>query len=155
MTDIGVPDLPGAERECYILKPHYVPNSKVYAPIKENPVQMRYLISAQEAQELVDTLPNLDVFVPSGEKQEMHNTFRNAVKEADCLTLAKLLKTLHIKKFQILEQRKMLPSMEKEYFDVAERMLFGEIAISLGIPLEQVKEIIVEQLNAALPQPTV
>ena len=146
VMDIGTPDFPGADRECYILKPHYVANSKVYAPIEANPVSMRPLLSPEQAQTLIDSMPQIQSFPTDKEKQELYGTYRSVIKSADSFLLAKLLKTLYEKKQMILQQRKIVPSAEKEYFDTAEKMLFGEIAVALEMPYDQVEDYVSSQL---------
>lgn len=147
VVDIAVPDLPGATRECYVLKPHYVANSKVYAPVEENPVKMRSLLTPEEVQSLIDDLPQIQAFPANKEKQELYNTYRSVIRSADSFLLAKLLKTLHEKKKRVVAQRKVIPSAEKEYFDTAEKMLYGEIAVALQMPIEEVEDYIVDRLG--------
>ncbi|MDL2327651.1 CarD family transcriptional regulator [Ruminococcaceae bacterium OttesenSCG-928-A11] len=149
VTDICVPDMPGAARECYVLVPHYVANSKVYAPVENNPVVMRHLLTPDQAETLIDSLPQVPMFPLSGEKQAMYETFRGAIKSADCTLLARLIKTLHQKKQNTLEQKRVVPSAEKEFFDTAERMLYGEIAVAMGMALDEVPEYIGGRLAAS------
>lgn len=145
---IGVPDLPGATRECYILKPHYVANSKVYAPVQGNPVSMRALLTRAQAQTLIDELPDLQPFPPCSERQEMHNVCRGAIKSADSYMLARLVKTLYEKRLRVQQQKKIVPTAEKEYFDTAEKMLYGEIAVALQMPIDGVERYIFTRLEA-------
>ena len=135
---IGVPDIPGDTRECYVLKPSYMANTTVYAPVEKTPVSMRLVLSPDEMQSLIDSLPDIKPFPESKEKTEMHDICRNAVKSADGFMLAKLIKTLHEKKLRIMEQKKAVSSVEKEYFDTAEKIFHGEIATVLGMPMEKV-----------------
>lgn len=147
VKDICVPDIPGAERLCYILEPHHVSNSKVYAPVKDNPVKIRSLLTQEEAHSLIDSLPMLSPFPAGIDKQEMHNICRTAIKTADSHVLAKLLKTLYEKKQRILQQRKIVPISEKEYFETAEKMLFGEFSVVLSIPVDTVQSYITSRLG--------
>lgn len=146
VEDIRVPSMPGADRRCYVLRPHYVSGSTVYAPIEGNPVRMRALLSAKEARALVDSLPQIPAFPESKERQELYDTCRAAIKSADSFILAKLLKTLHEKKRRLAAQRKLIPSTEKEYFETAEKMLHGEIATALEMPITEVEGYIAQRL---------
>lgn len=142
VTDIGLPDVPGATRECYVLRPHYVANSKVYAPIEDNPVRMRALLTARQAEELVESLPGIPTFPKGDNRQELYETCKAAIRSADSFLLAKLVKTLHENRRRLVEMKKTVPSTEKEYHDTAEKMLHGEIAAALDIPLGEVEEYI-------------
>lgn len=141
VVDIATPDLPGA-RKSYVLEPLHVANSKIYAPVDDNPVPMRSLLTPEEAQSLIDSLPEIQALPGAKEKDALRETCRGAIKSADCLLLARLLKTLYEKKQVVLQQKKIVPSAEKEYFDTAERILFGEIAAVLRIPYDEVKDYI-------------
>lgn len=147
VTDIGVPDLPGAARTCYVLKPDYVANARVYAPVAENPVQMRLLLTKEEAEKLVDSLPQITAFPAGQEKQELHNTCKSVIKSADSFLLAKLVKTLYEKKKALVAQKKNMASAEKDYFDTAERLLHGELASALGLDIDQVQDYIARRLE--------
>lgn len=147
IMDIGVPDMQGASYECYFLKPHHMPTSKIYAPVGNNTVAMRPLLSAAQAELLIDALPQIEGFTEHKDKQEAYNVYRRAIKSADSMQLAKLVKTLHDKKEKAALQRKTLASSEKEMYDMAETLLHGEIAEALHIPLEQVQEYISTRLQ--------
>lgn len=146
----GVPDMPGATRECYVLEPHYVAHSKVYAPIEDNPVKIRSLLSVSEVEELVDSMPEIKTFPQNKERQEQYNTYRSVIKSADSFLLAKLLKTLHEKKVKCVEMKKPLPGAEKDFLDTAEKMLHGEMAAALQIPMDQVLDYIESRLTPVL-----
>lgn len=148
VEDIAKPDLPGGgARECYVLRPHFVANSRVYAPVEANPVKMRPLLSPEQAQSLIDSMPGIQALSAGKEKQEFYNTCRSTIKSTDSTMIARLLKTLYQKKQQVLQQKKLVPSAEKEYFDTAERMLFGEISVVLGMPVEHVGDYITARLE--------
>ncbi|MDL2252838.1 hypothetical protein LJC49_02030 [Ruminococcaceae bacterium OttesenSCG-928-I18] len=147
VTDIGMPDIPGATRECYVLKPHYMANSKIYAPIEDNPVNMRPLLTREQAQTLIDSMPEMQTFAADSDRQALYNTYRGAIRSADSVGLARLLKTLHEKKCRLHQQRKNVPSAEKEFFDTAEKILHGEIADALQIPFEEVSHYISARLE--------
>lgn len=149
VTDVGVPDVPGMERTCYVLRPHYVANSKVYAPVEGGRVAMRALLTRAEAQDLIDQMPDLRALPVSKERQEQYGAYRNALKSADSVLLARLIKTLYEKRQRLKEQSKTVPTAEKEVFDSAERLLYGELATALHIPLEDVEPYIGDRLAAA------
>lgn len=147
IESIGIPDMPGATRECYVLKPHYVANSKVYAPVETSKVRMRHLLTAQQVQELIDGMPKMEALAPGEDRQELYNTCREAIKSADSTLLARLLKTLYDRRTKIVAQRKIVPSAEKEFFDTAEKVLYGEIADALQMPIAKVETYISGRLD--------
>lgn len=150
---MGIPDMPGATRECYVLEPHYVAHSKVYAPIEDNPVKIRSLLSVSEVEELVDSMPEIKAFPLNKERQEQYSTYRSVIKSADSFLLAKLLRTLYEKKEKCMELKKPLPGAEKDFLDTAEKMLYGEMAAILQIPMDQVLPYIQSRLRPEFETP--
>ncbi len=148
VEDIAVPDLPGFTRKCYILRPLYQQGAKVYAPIEHNPVNMRLLMPRQQAQTLIDGLSRLESLDMGSDRHTIHDTCRRVIKSADSFLLARLLKALHRKKRLVASQKKTLPGAEKDFFDTAERILFGELAAVLSIPMEQVQQRVAPHLGA-------
>lgn len=139
---IQVPDMPHATKECYVLKPHYIPSSKIYAPVDGSRVKMRALHSKAQLHSLLCKLPQIPAFSADTDKKGLYETYRNALQSTDSLLLAKLTKTLYQKKQHSAEQKKIIPTVEKEYLDTAEQIFNGEVATVLDIPLEDVPEYI-------------
>ena len=148
VEDICLMDVPGAARECYLLIPRYVPNSKIYAPVENNPVEMRRLLSKTQVETLLESLPEIQAFPIQKERAGQYDLYRCAINSADSVELAKLIKTLHERKQDILRTKKMIPIAEKELFDKAEMILYGEIASVLGIPFSGVEEYFKQRIQS-------
>lgn len=139
VVDRRMPDMPGATQECYVLEPQYVHNARVYVPVAGTAINMRPLLSAVQAKALVNEMPRLVSFAPSKEKQVHQEIYRTAVRGADSHMLARLIKTLYERKQSNLEQKKNLPMLEKEHYDTARMILFGEIATALDTTISDVE----------------
>lgn len=147
IQDIRLPDIEGSSNLCYLLEPLYFPGTKVFAPVENNPVTMRRLMSLEETQDFIDGMPEINV-LESVEKWEDFKTYKNIIRSTDQLMLARLIKTLHLKRQTMQQINKSLPNNEKELLDSAKVMLHGEMAQSLQISLEQVVPYIVRRIEA-------
>lgn len=147
VMSVGVPDVPGVTYECYTLQPRFTESSKIYAPVNSTAVKIRAPLSATQAETLIDALPGLEGFSASKDKQEAYKTYREALRSADSMQLAKLIKTLHVKKLRAAEQRKTMASGEKELYDMAEKILHGELATALHMPMEKMEGYISSRLG--------
>ena len=148
---ITVPDFYPTKRECYVLRPLYMANSKVYTPVEDGPMALRPLMSAEEGQSLIDGMPDMETLPSDMEKQELQNACREATKSGDFLFLARLVKTLHEKKAVMAAIKKNISSVEKECFDSAESILYGELAVVLDIPVEEVGSYVLGRLTVDVP----
>lgn len=146
IIDRCMPDMPGATKECYVLVPEYVANSKIYAPVDGTTVNMRPLLSRRQVHALIDKIPDMDMLEPVKERQLQKENYRAVIQSADSTQLAQLLKTLHVRRKQGMEEKRSVPVQEKEHYDTVRRLLFGEIATTMEIQLDEVEDMISARL---------
>lgn len=147
IEDICKMDVSNVIQEYYLLVPHYVPNSKIYAPVENNKVEMRQLLSKRQAHQLIESLPTIKPFSAKQEKQEFYDLCRSTIRSGDSAELAKLLKTLHSRKRTGELEKKSISLAEKDFFDKAEMILHGELASVIDIPIEDVAGYIENQVG--------
>ncbi len=128
------------KRNYYILKPLYSDNSVIYAPMDSDKIFIRPIISKQEAEELISKIPEIiesisDRTLTVQEYEEILNTHK-------CEDLVKLTRKLYIKKKLAKENRKKTGFIDERYTALAEKLLFGELACALEIPITQVEDYI-------------
>ena len=120
--------VPSGKRSYYTLKPMYQQNNVIYAPADSDKIFMRPLISRENAERLVESVPAIRDSVLAG------NT---VAEDADCRTCEELL---HLA-VGIYEKRKLGYTYEKRLHN-AEQVLFGELAAVLEIEPESVPEVL-------------
>ena len=86
-----------AEREYYILKPAYDPNSTIYAPVDNNIINIRKIMTVKEVYDLIMAMPDnktiwIDDINLSKEK------YNEILKKGDKVELVKLIRTLYLEK---------------------------------------------------------
>ena len=126
-------------RECVIFTP--ADNKKVF---------MRPLITREEALSLIDSLPEISA-------QAYHNRvlrqlaehYEAVLKTHDCRELAEMLMSLHIKKRELEQQKRKFGLVDERYMKLAEEHLHGELAVALGIGIDEVPDFI-EKRHAGL-----
>jgi len=151
ITEITAPKDGGFPRNrlYYILKPLH-DSCTIYAPV-DSKVHMRPVISADEAEQLIDMIPALiaEAYDDSG-TQDLVRHYEAVIDSHDCEAWLKLTMEINAKK-QFLESRgRVFGQIDKKYMKQAEELLFGEIAHAVGIPIETVPDFIaarVEQLE--------
>ena len=57
-----------------------------------------------------------------------------------------LLKECYLKQEQAREHKKKLGLVDQRYLRLAERLVYGEFSVALGVPVEQVKEDVMKRI---------
>lgn len=148
VLSIGVPTINGAdkERQYYRLEPVYKNRSIIYIPVDNNKIVMRKLISKEEADELIKSIPSIEILHFNDEKMR-EEKYKEVVRTYECKELIKVIKTSYLRKEKRLAEGKKNISTDDKYLKMAEEYLYEELAISLNIPKEQVRDFIVKTVE--------
>ncbi len=130
----------------YYLTPYYR-GGTIYAPI-DTPVHMRYLISKDEALELIDRIPEIPAEVfKTANIRLLSEHYQSIIKSYKCEDLVRVIKAIHLKREIALENGKRLGSVDERFMNKAEDMLWGELAIALGIEKSEVDAFITARVE--------
>ncbi|MDL2264486.1 CarD family transcriptional regulator [Synergistaceae bacterium OttesenSCG-928-I11] len=140
------------KRLYYVLKPLHE-NCTLYNPVDNTDVLMRPVISREEAERLIDTIPEMDALETNAggthfqEAKQIAQHYDSIIKTRDCETLIKLTRSIYEKKQSRARQNMNIGSVESTTLKKAEEMLFDEFSVALGIPRTDVQQYIEERLN--------
>lgn len=149
VVDIGVPNIRtgGVKREYYKLQAIYENGGTVYIPVDNEKVIMRKVMSKDEANELISSMPSIETFNLDDEKI-CEVKYREVMQKYDCEEWVKIIKTLYIRRDGRLLEGKKSIALDVKYLKMAEDYLFGELAISLDMSKESVKELVVSEIES-------
>ncbi|MBQ8404144.1 MAG: CarD family transcriptional regulator [Clostridia bacterium] len=134
------------DKMYYVLAPNDFDNGTViYAPADNDKVLLRALITAEEAENLLSSVKTLAPLEITNEKHRREE-YRNALKDGAPETIARVIKTIHLRKAAMLNTKKRLSDTDTEFDKIARRALLGELSASLGIASAEAEE----RLNTAL-----
>ena len=147
VADIGVLENSrnNSDREYYTLEPLYE-NGKIFTPVDNNKVVMRKVISREEADELINSIPSIETGWIDDMK-DRESEFKDIIHNYDCKGFVKIIKTIVERKKQCTVSGKKLSSNDKNYLKRAQEYLCGELAIALNIPKDTVDGYIVNRLK--------
>lgn len=148
VEEIGCPDIPSIdhERTYYTLSPLYR-DGRTYAPV-DTKVFMRPVISYDEAQALISRIPGINPNAcEEGNLRMLTEHYEEHFKTRDCADLVQLIKTVYIKRKTALENKKKLGLVDERYMKRAEDMLYGELAVALDIPRDDVRDYIAHRIT--------
>lgn len=154
ITDISTIDISGMNREklYYLLRPVNDRDGKIFIPVDSDKTRMRRILTKEEARELVESIPQIGYLGIEDEKQR-EACYRQAVNDCDCRQWVMVLKTLWKRNRERTARGKKETAMDKKYFRIAQDNLYTELAVSLKIGTDEVKEYIAGKIEAAQEEP--
>lgn len=139
-------DMVDKKKEYYTLNPVYRPDALVYAPVENRKILMRKVIQKEEAEALIDQIPQIETVWILNEKVR-EAQYKEALQSCDCVELIKIIKTLFLRKKDRMEHGKKVTVVDERYFRQAEERLYGELAFVLGKEKSEMPEYIAERME--------
>lgn len=150
VMDITSMERPGEkeERLYYVLRPYYQKGSKIVAPVDSEKTVTRLLISREEAEALLEGIHEVPQMQVANDKLR-EERYKEAVKTCDCRAWISLLKMLYMRRQARLRQGKRLTDLDERYFRSIQDTLCSELALSLGVPREEMAGFIRSRVGQA------
>ena len=148
VEDVAKLDISGVdrEREYYILKPLYMAGSTVYVPVDSAEKSMRRVLKRHEAQKLIRDIPDIPLLVITNDKLT-EQMYRECIRANDCEELIKIIKTIYMRTQKRLQAGRKVTAVDAKYFHMAEDNLYGELAVALEMPKDEVEGYITREMN--------
>lgn len=148
VENIATLDISGVdkERKYYILKPLYLSGSTVYVPVDSSRESMRRVLQRREAQKLIKGIPDIPLLIITNDKLT-EQTYRECIKTNSCEELVKIMKTIYLRKQKRMQAGRKVTAVDAKYFHIAEENLYGELAVALDIPRDEVENYIAEAMH--------
>lgn len=155
VQDIRPVDIDGISKDrlYYILEPTGDRGGKIMTPVDSTKSYMRNILTKDDVYRLIEEIKNIGQLWISDEKQRKE-TYKAALKSCDCREWVGIIKNLYLRKQDRNLQGKRLTEADEQFYTKAKDFLYGEMAISLGIPKEQVEEFIVSKIDTDGVQPS-
>ena len=148
VKDILVPSFleRGNETLYYSMVSHIDTKGVLYVPVDGAEEKMRDAIDADEAEELIDEIDELQVYdIPQGKKAEA--VIVDVIKRNKANEMMSLVKSLRKIKATRAAEGKKFASMDEKYLGIAEKLLYTELAFSLESEKDDVKRRVLEELS--------
>lgn len=153
VESITRPNLTGADRnkQYYLLKP-LQQDGVIYTPVENQKVPIRPVISAKEAEALIDLIPTMQAEACRAPTlQALAQHYQTVVRSSNCRDLIELMMSIYTKRRQAESQKRRLGMVDERYMKQAERLLYGEFSVALGIPFEEVQPYIAQRVDGRQP----
>ncbi len=141
VKDIGAPgqvSVANAKRMYYTLCPVYQAGT-IYIPV-DTKVFMRPLLKKEEVMELIKRIPEIEEEqVEDCNLRILSDRYEASFRTHACEDLIQLIKTICVKEQAVRQNGRQLGQTDQRYFKRAEELLYGEFAIVLDLPLDEVR----------------
>lgn len=148
VTNIGRLDISCSDKkkEYYTLKPLYDQAGTLYTPVSNEKNQIREVVTCEEAKKLIEEMPSIDTIWVADEKRR-EAFYKEALMKNECREWIAIIKTSYLRKMKRLASGKKSINVDEKYLNIAERFLYGELAVALDMKKEDVKNYIVEHIQ--------
>ncbi|MBP7402864.1 MAG: CarD family transcriptional regulator [Clostridia bacterium] len=134
------------ERDYYVLQPLLVNNETIYIPADHQNASIRSLLTREEILALIRSIPEID----SGWIEDdmlRKNTFNEIIHSGDQVRIVQLIKMIHHREIEQTNRGKKLAASDADTMKAAEKLLYNEFALVLGIQAEQVLPFILGEIE--------
>ncbi len=148
VRDILVPSFleRGKEKQYYMMISAVDAGSVLYVPVDGAEDKVREVISADYAEGLIDDIEDIEELdLPEGKKAEP--AILEVIKRNVADEMMSLVKSLHKIKALREIQGKKFATLNEKYLNIAEKLLYTELAFSLKTEKDVIKRRVVEVLT--------
>lgn len=148
VQDVTTLDISGVDkkRKYYLLKPVFQSTSTVYVPLDAADKSIRKASSRQEADELIQSIPNIPL-IPLADEKTLERTYKEYMHEGSCIAWIKLIKTIYLRKEKRILKGCKVTAVDSRYFKLAEDFLYGELSVALNISRDEVRNYIAKSID--------
>lgn len=120
---------------------------RVFVPV-DTAAYLRPVLSQEEARALLEEIPALGAASDCGSLRQWEEQYRGMVKSHSCRELARLLKTVRRRQGNLERRGRRLGGVDERYRKRAQRLLYTELAVALGVSLDRAEALVEERLAA-------
>ncbi len=148
VKSIGSLDIDGVSNETifYTLIPKYGKSSEIFTPVDNKRIVMRHVMSEEQARMLLSEIKSIEELGVTNEKKR-EQEYKEAISTCDPRSWVSIIKTIYTRKVQRTAAGKKVTSSDMKYISLAEDHLYGELAVSLHMDRDKVKEYVEETVE--------
>lgn len=148
VEEIGPMQMMGTSKDklYYTLAPLYSKGSKVFIPVDNEKVVMRPVLTKEEAEELVNEIPSIELLWVADEKSR-EDIYKTALRSCEPKEWIKIIKTLYLRKMSRIAEGKKVTVSDGKYLHMAEERLYEELALALNMEKEDITEYIASRVE--------
>lgn len=132
-------------KNYYVMVPIDDDSLKIDVPTEDKLGLIRNVISKEDANNLIDRIAKIDVI--QADEKSIESEYKKLFSEDSLENLIKIIKTTYLRNNERLLNKKKISEKDENYFQKAEKQLYNELSISLGMDFEQTRKYIIEYVQ--------
>lgn len=129
--------------DYYILKP--VSDNTLTISVPINNETIRDLISKKELENIIQNIPNIDII--KTDNKLIENEYKQLMNTGKHEDLIKIIKTTYLRNKERADNNKKIGDKDDNYFHLAEKYLYTEFMIVLGMSYDETKDYVSNKVN--------
>ena len=153
VADIIERKSPGGETGLYYMLKPVLGTCVIYSPVENTKVFMRPVITREEAERLIDRIPEIEPLqCDCASVRELTDFYETRMKSYDCADLLALSMSIYEKKSRLIANKKKVGVIDERFLRRAEDMLYSEFSVALEIPVGEVPGYIENRVSDILKE---
>ncbi len=133
------------EKDYYVLVPIDDESLTIDVPTENKHDSIRALISKTQVEQIIKEIPNVDAIEKNDRMIE--NEYKQLLNTGEHLALIQIIKTTYLRNKQREEAGKKRAEKDNNYFKLAEKILYNEFSVVLGMSYEDTKKYVVDKVT--------
>ena len=133
-------------KDYYILVPINDESLIIEVPSDNRMGFIRDIISKEDAEKLIKKIPKIETLKNIDDKY-IEKTYKELIYNGTHEDLIKIIKTAYIRNEDRTNSKKKLNDKDTKFFEKAEKYLYTELSISLGMNYDDTKEYVVNKVQ--------
>jgi CarD family transcriptional regulator len=143
---IDVKNITHNNKDYYILQSITDPSLIINAPVDNSYEFMRNIISKEEAEKIIAEIPYIEIM--GTDIKNIENDYINLLKTGDHKDLIRIIKTAYLRNEERASAKKKISETDNTYFNKAEKILYNEFSLSLGLSYDDTKKYVVDKVTS-------
>ena len=131
------------DKDYYSLNPIYDNSLKIDVPIDST--LLRDVMSKEKAEDIINSIPSIDI-IDVNDKM-MENEYKRLINEGGYEGLVSVIKTTYLRNNDRLNSKRKISEKDENYFNTAEKILYGELAVALDMDIDSIKDYVIKRVN--------
>lgn len=107
---------------------------------------IRNILSQEEAEKLIEKIPSIEPLKNIDDKY-IEKIYKDLLYNGNHEDLIKIIKTSYLRNENRANSKKKLSDKDIKYFEQAEKYLYNELSVSLGMTFEETKAYIIRKVS--------
>lgn len=130
-------------RDYYVLVPVYDDSLRIDVPVDST--LLRAVIIKERVYDIIQKIP--DIKIIEEQDKVLENIYKDLLYNGGYDGLIRIIKTTYVRNKDRIDNKKKISEKDNMYFDLAERYLYSEFSVSLGMSYDDTKNYVINEVK--------